>query len=114
MTDNANLGTAERNRDIGRALAELGRRQPAVMQALTGLHTAATADGVLSGKVKELMAVAIAVYAGCDDCVAFHQQRAAQAGATTEETLEAIGVAVLMGGGPASVRAARASAAITA
>jgi AhpD family alkylhydroperoxidase len=107
-------GTAVRNREIGRALAAFGQQQPTTMHALAQLHSAATAEGVLSAKVKELMAVAIAVYAGCEDCVAFHHERAKRAGASTEEALEALGVAVLMGGGPASVHAARAAEEITA
>jgi AhpD family alkylhydroperoxidase len=106
--------TSDRNRDIGGALARFGQQQQSTMQALMQLHSAATAEGALSAKVKELMALAIAVYAGCEDCVAFHHERAKRAGATTDEALDALGVAVLMGGGPASVHAARAAAEITA
>jgi AhpD family alkylhydroperoxidase len=80
------------------------------MQGLNGLHRAATAEGALTQSVEELMATAIAVYAGCEDCVAFHIDRARRAGATDDQILEAFGVAVLMGGGPASVHAASALA----
>jgi alkylhydroperoxidase/carboxymuconolactone decarboxylase family protein YurZ len=41
--------------------------------------------------------------AGCDGCIAFHTHDALRAGATPQEVLEALGIAVLMGGGPAAV-----------
>jgi AhpD family alkylhydroperoxidase len=69
------------------------------------------ADGALSGKTKELMAVAIAVQNGCDGCIASHVRSAARKGASGAEMAEAIGVALQMGGGPASIYAPRAWAA---
>jgi alkylhydroperoxidase/carboxymuconolactone decarboxylase family protein YurZ len=48
---------------------------------------------------------------GCDGCIASHARGAAKAGATTKEAAEAIGVAILMHGGPATVYGARAYAA---
>jgi AhpD family alkylhydroperoxidase len=69
------------------------------------LHHAAAADGVLNAKVKELIALAIAVNVRCDGCIAFHVNDALEAGATREEILEALGVAILMGGGPAMMYA---------
>jgi alkylhydroperoxidase/carboxymuconolactone decarboxylase family protein YurZ len=44
----------------------------------------------------------------CDDCIAYHAKAAARRGATAEEVAEALGVALLMNGGPASVNAPRA------
>jgi alkylhydroperoxidase/carboxymuconolactone decarboxylase family protein YurZ len=44
----------------------------------------------------------------CDGCIAYHARAAARAGATPGEVAEMLGVAVLMGGGPASVYAPRA------
>ena len=58
-------------------------------------------DGVLSTKVKELVALGIAVCATCDYCIAIHVKKCFEAGATKEEIAEALGVAILMGGGPA-------------
>jgi AhpD family alkylhydroperoxidase len=72
------------------------------------MHRAAVADGVVPGRVKELVALAIAVIKECDGCVAYHASAAARAGATEEEVAEILGVALLMGGGPASVWAPRA------
>lgn len=108
MHIHASGSTADGAGQVRTALAELGRASSATMSALNRLHTAALAEGALSAKVKELMAVSIAVVTGCDGCVAFHLDAAAKVGATREEAIEALDVAVLMGGGPGSVRAAAA------
>lgn len=92
----------ERERLDGLARS-LAAELPAPMGAFGRLRGAATADGALSAKVKELMALAIGVHAGCEGCVSYHVQDALRAGATREELLETIGVAVFMGGGPAVI-----------
>jgi AhpD family alkylhydroperoxidase len=68
-------------------------------------------DGELPAKVKELIALAIAVTRECDGCVATHAGNAARSGATAQEVAEALGVTILMNGGPATVWGARAYAA---
>ena len=72
------------------------------------LHRAALADGALPARVKELMALAIAVVEQCDGCIAHHAKAAARLGATPEEVSETLGVCLLMDGGPASVYGPRA------
>jgi AhpD family alkylhydroperoxidase len=72
------------------------------------LHQAAVADGAIPGRLKEVMALAIAVVKQCDGCIAYHARSAAAAGATLEEVSEALGVALLMDGGTASVYGPRA------
>ena len=56
-------------------------------------------------------AVAIAVNQGCEDCIVFHLANASKHGASRQELVEVLGVAVEMGGGPGSVYAAKALAA---
>lgn len=75
------------------------------------LHEAALADGALPASTKELIALAIAVATHCDGCVAYHAKGAAVKGAAREEVVDALSVALLMAGGPASVWAPRALAA---
>lgn len=87
---------------------ELRRAIPGAWKAFSELHRHALADGVLSGRIKELIALAIAVAEGCDGCIAYHARAAARQGATREEVVEALGVALLMAGGPASVNGPRA------
>jgi AhpD family alkylhydroperoxidase len=81
---------------------------PDVYQAFNQMSSAALADGALPTKVKELIAMVIGVVHGCDGCIASHARGAARAGATAEEAAEAIGVAIMMHGGPATVYGARA------
>ena len=84
---------------------------PAAWEGFAKLHGAAVADGVLSARVKELMALAIAVVKACDGCIAYHAKAAARSGATPEEVAEALSVALLMDGGTATVYGPRAWAA---
>jgi AhpD family alkylhydroperoxidase len=87
-------------------LTQLGQELPGPMSGFARLHKKAVEDGALTAKTKEMMAVAISIVLGCEGCIAYHVHDAVQAGATRQELLEAIGVALLMGGGPGSVYAA--------
>ncbi|WP_281846722.1 carboxymuconolactone decarboxylase family protein [Olleya namhaensis] len=89
--------------DLTNLMNRLGTRIPETMIAFDSLHKASINEGVLSSKTKELIALGIAITVRCDGCIAFHVHDALASGATSEEILEAIGVAVLMGGGPAVV-----------
>jgi AhpD family alkylhydroperoxidase len=84
-------------------MAKLGGEAPGVMDGFAKLHQASTADGVLPAKTKELIALAIGIAVHCDGCVAYHVHDALGAGASREELVETIGVAVMMGGGPSLV-----------
>ena len=84
---------------------------PEVYAGFAQVHQAAMAAGALDVKTKELIALAIAVSKQCDGCIASHARGAAQAGASRQEVAEAIGVTVLMNGGPATVYGPRAFAA---
>jgi len=75
------------------------------------LHDAALGDGTLPARVKELMALAISVVKQCDGCIAYHAKAAARRGASAEEVAEALSVAILMDGGPATTYGPRAWAA---
>ncbi len=93
-------------------LAQLGRELPGPMTGFARLHKKAMEDGGLSAKTKELMALGISIAVHCEGCIAYHVHDALKAGATRAELLETIGVAILMGGGPASMYAAEALDAI--
>lgn len=85
---------------------------PDSMKGFGDLHRAAVAEGALSTATKELMALAIGIAQRCDGCIALHMHDALRAGATPEQVREAIGVALLMGGGPASTYATQALTAL--
>jgi AhpD family alkylhydroperoxidase len=98
-------------RELRMPARELRKSIPEVYEGFAKLHEAALADGALDAKTKELIALAISVREGCDGCIASHARGAARAGATRDEAAEAIGVAVLMTGGPGTVYGPRAFAA---
>lgn len=62
---------------------------------------AAHADGSVSRKHKELIAIAISLVKGCERCISYHVRSAVAAGAMEDEIMEAAFVAVIMDGGPA-------------
>jgi AhpD family alkylhydroperoxidase len=95
-------------RELSPLHRELRRAIPDVYQGFGELHHAAFAEGALTAKTKELIALAVSVVEGCDGCIASHAQAAARAGASRQEAAEAIGVAFLMKGGPASIYGPRA------
>ena len=97
--------------DLKEPTHSLGQAIPDTWNGFTQLHKAAVTNGALPGKVKELMALAIAVVKQCDGCIAYHAKAAARRGATPDEVAETLGVALLMDGGTASVYGPRAWAA---
>lgn len=72
-------------------------------RAFLEMERAAYADGALTKKYKELIAVGISVVIDCESCMQWHIEQAAKSGATAEEVLEALEVGMEMGGGPATV-----------
>ncbi len=89
-----------RYEELKRSMGDLGKNLPNVMGAFGTLHKTSIADGALTAKTKELIALGIAITVRCDGCIAFHVHDALKAGANKAEIMETIGVAVLMGGGP--------------
>ena len=102
----------ELHRHLDERLARLGTEIPGPMTGFARLHKKAVEDGTLSHKVKEMMALAIGIVVGCEGCIAYHVHDAVAGGATRQELLETVGVALLMGGGPGSIYAAHALDAI--
>jgi AhpD family alkylhydroperoxidase len=96
----------EITQDISAYVAKLRREIPDVMNGFSSMSQAASKDNVLSKKTKELIAIALGVAARCDSCIGFHAQTLVKLGATREELLEALGMAIYMGGGPSLMYAA--------
>lgn len=95
----------DKEKRITGGMLQMSKELPEVMGSFGKLHGAAVSTNALDTKVKELMALAISVAVKCDGCIAFHTHAVVKAGATREEVMDALGVAVLMGGGPAAVYA---------
>lgn len=93
---------------VGKNNIALSKAVPDTLSAFGTLTQAASKDGALDKKTKELMAVAISICIRCDGCIAYHTYSAIKAGATREEMSETIGLAIEMGGGPSTVYGAEA------
>lgn len=105
VTTTGTTNYVERHKELLAGFGKLTRIAPDVMAGFGAMHKGATHEGALSNSAKELIALAIGICVQCDGCIAFHVHDALKAGATRPEIEEAIGVAVLMGGGPAAVYA---------
>lgn len=94
--------------ELAKPTRELREHIPDVFDGYRAIGTAALTDGALDAKTKELIALAISVSKQCDGCMASHARGAARRGATSAEVAEALGVAIMMNGGPGIVHAPRA------
>lgn len=98
----------EMAKELSGAIKEVRLGSPEVMKAFSEMARAATAPGALDTKTKELIALAIAVAIRCDGCVAFHSEAAVKHGASRDEIMETMGMALYMGAGPSLMYAAQA------
>lgn len=87
---------------------ELKNLAPEAMSHFYQLSQAASAEGALSAKTKEFIALAVGVAQHCDGCIAFHIKNLGALGATREEIAEVLAMNVYMGGGPSLMYAAKA------
>ncbi len=100
-------------KSLSSELKNLRGGAPEVMKAFSSLAQAALAQGAIDPKTKELIALGIGVAVRCDDCIAFHVKAAVDHGASREEILETLGMAVYMGAGPSAMYASHALGAYT-
>ena len=98
-------------KNINENLAPLRKAQPDAMLAFGQLAKSAMAEGAVSAKHKELIALAIGITQHCSGCVGFHVKALIKLGATRAEVDEMLTICVYMGGGPALMYAAEVIAA---
>lgn len=55
-------------------------------------------NGALPAKMKELMGLSVSMAMRCQDCIFYHIDRSLEEGATREELLEAMNIALVVGG----------------
>ena len=94
--------------NINDNLAPFRKSQPDTMRGFSQLAQAAMADGVVSSKHKELIALGISVSQRCSGCIGFHIKALIKLGTTRAELEETLGVCVYMGGGPSLMYASEA------
>jgi AhpD family alkylhydroperoxidase len=90
-------------RELAQQRRELASAQQAAFDAF---GKAAFAEGALSAKTKQIIAVAVAHVTQCPYCIKGHTKAALRAGATPQELMEAIWVAAEMRAGAAYAHAA--------
>lgn len=96
----------EITKDISEYMTKLREEIPDVMAGFSAMAQGATKEGALDKKVKEFVALGIAVSTRCDGCIGFHVKALQKLNVTREEILEVLGMAIYMGGGPSVMYAA--------
>lgn len=86
---------------------EISQLSPGTVKGYAELSSAGQQRNVLGAKVRELIALAVAVTVRCDGCIAVHTDAALRHGASREEIAEALGVAVAVNAGAALVYSTR-------
>ncbi|MFB6155346.1 MAG: carboxymuconolactone decarboxylase family protein [Haloferacaceae archaeon] len=102
------MTTSEQELDqFQRHMQQLTDEAPEINEFLEYVE-AAEAPGELDAKYKELISLAIGIVSHCEPCILWHTNGALEAGATREEVLGALKIAVVMGGGPGLAYAVKA------
>ena len=78
----------------------LSNKFPGIMKAFYQSFTKIDDEGALSKKTKRLISLSCSLIKQCEWCVPYYVNKALEAGATTDEILEASMAALKMGGGP--------------
>ncbi|WP_423798578.1 carboxymuconolactone decarboxylase family protein [Neobacillus sp. SAB-20_R2A] len=91
-----------------RRLSELAKLAPETYRAFGAFNQKAMAEGLLSVKLKELIAVAVAHVTGCPYCIEAHVGQIKRLEVSKEEMLEAIMVATALKAGSAAGHGANA------
>jgi AhpD family alkylhydroperoxidase len=88
-------------------IGTISRLSPDTVRGYSVLGAAGSKTNLLDPKLRELIALAVAVTLRCDGCITVHTEAAIKQGASKEETAEALGVAVSVNAGAALVYSAR-------
>lgn len=86
---------------------EIGRTSPDILRGYRTLSDAGSKTNHLDAKTRELIALAVAVSLRCDGCITTHTTAAIKNGASKEEIVEALGVAISVNAGAALVYSSR-------
>ena len=62
------------------------------------LDTATYRDGALNSKTKELLGLVASTVLRCNDCIDYHLEQCAETGSTRAEIVDALNVALVVGG----------------
>jgi len=97
----------EYQKQLTATVGDIAHTSPDIVRGYRTLSEAGTKTAKLDAKTRELIALAVAVTLRCDGCITIHSDAAAKHGATKEEIVEALGVAISVNAGAALVYSAR-------
>ncbi len=92
---------------VRKGIAEIGRANPEIVRGYRMLGDAGKKTDLLGPKIRELIALAVAVTVQCDGCIVVHTEAALKNGATEQEIIEALGVAITVKTGSALIYSTR-------
>ena len=101
-------------KQITSTIGQIATVSPDIVRGYRAISDAGQKTGKLDAKTRELISLAVAVTRQCDGCITVHTEAALKAGATKEELVEALGVAIAVNAGAALVYSARTLDAFTA
>ena len=94
-------------KQLAAGVKEIGQLSPDTIKGYMALGAAGQKADLLGAKVRELIALAVAVSLRCDGCITVHTEAAIKQGATRQEIVEALGVATAVSAGATLVYSAR-------
>ena len=94
MTDSLEHFAAERSRLMDLVIQHGSK----TTKRFFNLDSATYRDGALPAKTKELLGLVASAVLRCDDCINYHLQTCAEQGYAREEVVEALDVALIVGG----------------
>jgi AhpD family alkylhydroperoxidase len=97
----------EYRKQLAAGVKQIGQLSPDTVKGYLELTSAGSKKNLLGPKTRELISLAVAVTTRCDGCITVHTEAALRHGATQEEIIEALGVAVAMNAGAALVYSTR-------
>jgi AhpD family alkylhydroperoxidase len=97
----------EYRKQLAAGVKEIGQLSPDTIKGYMELSSAGQKKNLLGAKMRELIALAVAVTLRCDGCITVHTEAAIKHGASKDEIAEALGVAAAVNAGAALVYSAR-------
>lgn len=93
--------------EVKTRIGQIGKMNHDLVKGYVTISSSKTENPKLDPKTRELIALAVAITTRCDGCIVVHTEAAKKSGATQEEILEALSVAVAINTGTAMIFAAR-------
>ena len=90
-------------RQLIETIGKIAQLSPDTVRGYSDLGAAGSKTKHLDPKMRELIALAVAVTLRCDGCITVHTDAAMKQGASQEEIAEALGVAVSVNAGATGV-----------